>query len=145
MSMMPMLILGAFPFSVNTAAYQQLQRNTQYQWASQARLGKSVMKHLGVGGPAYQFIGPGDETISLNGTVYPQYVGLPGRLSLSALRLQAGAGIALPLVSIGGLLLGRYIIEQIQETDTGLFADGSPRKIEFSLSLKRYNEDLLLV
>jgi phage protein U len=145
MSVMPMLILGAFPFSVNTAAYQQLQRSNQYQWASQARLGKSIAKHLGVGGPAYQFIGPGDETISLNGAIYPQYVGLPGRLSLSALRLQADAGIALPLVSVGGLLLGRFIIEQIQETDSALFSDGSPRKIEFTLSLKRYNEDLLLL
>ncbi len=145
MSVMPMLILGVFPFSVNTAAYQQLQRNTSYSWASQGRLGHRVLKHLGVGGPAYQFIGPGEETISLNGSIYPQYSGTVGRLSLSVLRLQADAGIALPLVSIGGLLLGRYIIEQIQETNTLFFGDGSPRKIDFTLSLKRYNEDLLLL
>ncbi len=144
MSLMPMLILGVFPFSVNTAAYQQLQRNTSYKWASQERLGHRTLKHFGIGGPGYHFIGPGEESISLNGSIYPQYSGMIGRLSLSVLRLQADAGIALPLISFGGLLLGRYIVEQIQETNTLFFEDGAPRKIDFTLSLKRYNEDLLL-
>ncbi len=138
-----MLVLGAFPFSIDTAAYQQFQRSTQYQWASQSRLGHRVLKRMGFGGPAYQYIGPGDETINLSGMIFPQYSG--SKLNLLYLRSLASTGIALPLISVGGLILGRWIIDQIQETNSVFFADGSPRKIEFTLNLKRYNEDLLFV
>ena len=131
-----MLVLGTFPFGVDTAAYQQLQRSTQYKWAAQERLG-----HLR--GPAYQFVGPGEETINLSGVIYPQYSGY--KLSLTALRLLAGFGFALPLITVGGMLLGRWIVEQIQETNSLFFADGSCRKIEFTLNLKRYNESLLFL
>ncbi len=137
-----MMILGPVFFSLNTAAYEQLQRNTQYQWAAQNRLGHPLLKHAGIGGPAYQFIGPGEESINLNGTLYPQYKGSP--LTLSAIRLTAGLGVALPLMNPSGFIFGRWLIESVQETNSALFADGSPRKIDFSLSLKRYNEDLLL-
>ena len=60
------------------------------------------------------------------------------------MRLCAGSGQPLPLINGSGFILGRWLIESVQETDSALFDDGSPRKIEFSLSLKRYNEDLLL-
>ncbi len=137
-----MMTLGPVVFSINTAAYEQLQRSTQYQWASQSRLGHPVLKHLGIGGPAYQYISPGDESINLNGTIYPQYKG--GPLQISLMRLGAGLGIALPLIDGYGFILGRWLVENVQETNSVLFSDGSPRKIDFSLSLKRYNEDLLL-
>ncbi len=137
-----MMLLGPIYFSIDTAAYEQLQRNTQYQWASQNRLTYPKLKHLGIGGPAYQYTGPGDETISLNGTLYPQYSG--GPLQLTLMRLSASIGVALPLIEGSGFVLGRWFIESVQETNSVLFADGSPRKIDFSLSLKRYNEDLLL-
>lgn len=139
---MVMMVLGPCVFSVETAAYEQLQRNTQYQWASQSRLGHPKLKHLGVGGPAYQYIGPGDESISLNGTIYPQYKG--GPLQISSLRLAAGLGIAMPLIDNYGYALGRWLIESVQETRSVLFSDGTPRKIDFSVSLKRYNEDLMV-
>ncbi|MEE8057943.1 MAG: phage tail protein [Pseudomonadales bacterium] len=141
--MSTMMTLGVFTFSISTAAYQQIQRTTSYQWASQSRLGHPLLKHLGVGGPAYQYISPGDETLNLNGTIYPHYNG--GTLQTSLLRLSAGLGVALPLIEGSGYILGRWIVEQVQETDSELFSDGTPRKIEFSLSLKRYNEDLLLL
>ncbi|ODS24440.1 hypothetical protein AB835_03840 [Candidatus Endobugula sertula] len=137
-----MMMLGPVYFSINTAAYEQLQRSTQYQWASQNRLGHPIAKHLGIGGPAYQYIGPGDETINLNGTMYPQYKG--GPIQLSMMRLSAGSGLPMPLINGKGFILGRWLIESVQETNSVLFADGTARKIDFSLSLKRYNEDLLL-
>ena len=140
---MIMMMLGPCVFSIETAAYEQLQRNTQYQWASQSRLGHTVMKHLGIGGPAYQYIGPGDETISLNGTIYPKYKG--SSLMVSLMRLSAGVGIALPLIDGEGIVMGRWLIDSVQETNSALFHDGSARKIDFSLSLKRYNEDLMVL
>ena len=137
-----MMLLGPVVFSVETSAYEQLQRNTQYDWGSQGRLGHRALKHLGIGGPAYQYIGPGDETISLNGTMFPQYNGGPLRVSL--MRLTAGLGIAMPLVDGDGFFHGRWLIENVQETKSVFFDNGNARKIDFSLSLKRYNEDLLI-
>ncbi|MEE8058983.1 MAG: phage tail protein [Pseudomonadales bacterium] len=132
-----MMLLGVVRFSIDTAAYQQLQRSTQYQWAAQNRLGHPILKRFGIGGPTLQYIGPGDETISINGTMYPHYNGSPFHISL--MRLQAGLGIPLPLISSsGGFVLGLWIVESIQQTDTALFSDGTARKIEFNLSLKRY-------
>ena len=138
-----MMMLGPVFFSVDTAAYEQLQRSTQYQWASQSRLGHPKLKHFGIGGPAYQYIGPGDESISLNGSIYPQYKGGPQQISM--MRLTAGLGIAMPLIDSNGFVLGRWLIESVQEDRSELFADGTPRKITFSLSLKRYNEDLMAI
>lgn len=136
------MLLGPVNFSVETSAYEQLQRSTQYQWASQGRLGHRVLKHLGIGGPAYQYVGPGDESINMNGTIFPQYNGGPLRVSL--IRLSASLGIALPLIDGNGFAYGRWLIESVQETNSVFFSDGSPRKIDFSLSLKRYNEDLMI-
>lgn len=137
-----MMLLGPVFFSVETAAYEQLQRSNQYQWASQSRLGHPVLKHLGVGGPAHQYIGPGEESISLNGTIYPQYKG--GPLQISLIRLSAGLGVALPLIDGNGFVYGRWLIESVQETNSVFFSNGDPRKIDFSLSLKKYNEDLMV-
>ena len=35
-----MLALGAYRFSVDTAAYQELRRTAEYRWRAQERLGK---------------------------------------------------------------------------------------------------------
>jgi phage protein U len=53
-------------------------------------------------------------------------------------------GVALPLIDGNGFIYGRWLIESIQETKSVFFSDGNPRKIDFSLSLKRYNEDLMI-
>ena len=131
-----MIMLGPIRFSVDQAAYQQLQRTTNYTWASQTPLGHPILKYLGVGGPNRQYISPGEDSISLNGTLYPQVTGGPSELTL--MRLSAGIGIPLPLISSSGWIAGFWIIESINETNTEFLDNGKARKIEFSLSLKRY-------
>lgn len=137
-----MMLLGPVYFSVDTGAYEQLQRTNHYHWAGQHRLGHSKLKHLGMGGPAYQYIGPGDDTIHLNGTILPQYKG--GPLHISLIRLAGGIGVAWPLIDGNGFVYGRWIIESVRETNSVFFVNGNPKKIEFSLDLKRYNEDLMV-
>lgn len=141
MSLPFMMLLGPFPFSINSAAYQKLQRTTQYNWASQNTLGHPIAKRLGLGGATRQYIGPGDDTINLDGTMYPQYKGGPEYMI--AMRLSAGLGIALPLLCSSGIPLGRWIIESVSETKSEFLEDGTARKIEFSLSLKRYQQDYI--
>lgn len=125
-----MMGLGAFRFSVNTAAYQQLERTDEYRWQSQERIGRA---------PAMQFLGPGHTTIRLSGTIYPQFKG--GIRQIDAMRAQAGIGAPHFLASAVGRIFGQFVIMSVEEVQTIFLPNGAPRKLEFSLELKSYGED----
>ncbi|WGO91846.1 phage tail protein [Pseudomonas viciae] len=125
-----MLALGMFVFSLSTAAYQALQRQTEWRHARNPRVGAA---------PARQFIGRGDDTITLPGIILPELAG--SALSLDALRLMANTGKAWPMVEGSGRIYGLWIIESLNETKTLFFRDGTPRRIEFTLILKRIDDD----
>ncbi|WP_454563031.1 phage tail protein [Pseudomonas sp. AIG] len=125
-----MLALGMFVFSLSTAAYQALQRQTEWRHASRNRVGSA---------PARQFLGRGDDSITLPGVILPELAG--SALSLDALRLMANTGKAWPMVEGSGRIYGLWIIESLSETKTLFFRDGTPRRIEFTVSLKRIDDD----
>ncbi|MFW9268779.1 phage tail protein [Pseudomonas sp. NR3] len=125
-----MLALGMFVFSLSTAAYQALQRQTEWRHASNPRVGAA---------PARQFVGRGDDTITLPGIILPELAG--SALSLDALRLMANTGKAWPMVEGSGRIYGLWIIDSLNETKTLFFRDGTPRRIEFTLILKRIDDD----
>ena len=125
-----MLALGMFVFSLSTAAYQELQRQTEWRHASNNRIGAV---------PARQVLGRGDDTITLPGVILPELAG--SGLSLDAIRLMANTGKAWPMVEGSGRIYGLWVIESLSETKTIFFSDGTPRRIEFSLSLKRIDDD----
>ena len=125
-----MLALGMFVFSLSTAAYQELQRQTDWRHASNSRIGAA---------PARQFVGRGEDAITLPGVILPELAGTP--LSLDALRLMANTGKAWPVVEGSGRIYGLWVIESLSETKTFFFRDGTPRRIEFTLSLKRIDDD----
>src|SRR5690606_31385097 len=76
-----MMILGPYPFGLNTAAFQELNRNTEWRWP-----GQDVFE----GVPALQFTGYGKDTITLPGVIFPEYWGGTGQLD--ALRALADQG-----------------------------------------------------
>ena len=124
-----MLALGMFVFSLNTLAYQELQRQTDWRHASSNRVGAQ---------PARQFIGRGEDSITLPGVLLPE---LAGDIDcLDELRRMANTGKAWPLVDGTGRMRGLYVIESLSEGQTLFFRDGTPRRIDFSLSLKRTDE-----
>lgn len=125
-----MLALGMFVFSLSTAAYQELQRQTEWRHASNNRIGAV---------PARQFLGRGDDSITLPGIILPELAG--SGLSLDAIRLMANTGKAWPMVEGSGRIYGLWVIESLSETKTLFFRDGTPRRIEFNLSLKRIDDD----
>lgn len=73
-------------------------------------------------------------------TALPEITG--GRLSLLALEQMAEQGKAWPLIEGSGTIYGMYVIEGLNQTKTEFFRDGMPRRIEFTLSLKRVDESL---
>ena len=125
-----MLSLGMFVFSLSTLAYQELQRQTNWRHASNSRVGAP---------PALQFVGRGDDTITLPGIILPELAG--SVLSLDVLRLMANTGKAWPMVEGTGRIYGLWVIESLSETKTVFFRDGTPQRIEFTLTLKRTDDD----
>lgn len=127
-----MLALGLFIFSMHTLAYQEFQRSMQWRHAGNSRVGAR---------PAYQFIGPGEETITLPGWIATELVGTP--LSLTVIEQMANTGKAYTLISGMGLVHGVYVIEQMTVTKSVFFSNGEPRKIDFTISLKRIDDSLV--
>lgn len=125
-----MMALGLFVFATATLPYQQLQRTTSWRHPSNSRLGLR---------PARQFMGPGDDSITLSGTLYPELTG--GRVSLAMVRAMAETGRAWPLIEGSGAFYGLWVVESIDETGSVFFADGSARKIDFSLKLERVDDE----
>jgi phage protein U len=124
-----MMALGMFVFSLPTLAYQELQRQTDWRHPTTSRVGTN---------PARQFVGRGEDAITLPGVLLPELAGSP--LSLDSLRLMADTGKAWPLVEGTGRILGLWVIESLSVTQTVFFQDGTPRRYEFTLSLKRVDD-----
>lgn len=123
-----MMSLGGFRFGLNTAAYQELSRTTEQRWAAQDRFGQDA---------ALQHTGPGPETMTLPGVVYPEFRG--GFAQVDRMRELAGRGRPLSLITGTGRVLGRYVIERVEERQSVFAARGMARKIEFTLNLRRYD------
>lgn len=127
-----MMIYGLMPFMRQTLPYQGLDHNVNYRWASTSRIGTRA---------ASQFLGAGDEKITLSGELRPEITG--GTVSLLALKEMADGGRAWPLIAGNGLIYGMYVVEGFTEKHSELLSDGSARKIGFTLSLRRVDESLI--
>ncbi|MCM2973490.1 phage tail protein [Larsenimonas suaedae] len=125
-----LMALGMFVFETGTVPYQELQRRTEWRHASQSRVGDRL---------AYQFLGPGTDTITLSGTLLPAFTG--GRVSLDQIRDMADQGQAWPLVEGTGKHYGLWVITGVDETSSTLFRDGAAAKIEFSLTLEHVDDE----
>jgi len=122
-----LLALGSFRFSMNMGAYQKFERETSWRWPTTERIGVR---------PAAQYVGPGEESVTIEGVIHPHYRG--GLRQIDQMRAQAGLGQPLPLTTGYGRYLGMYVIEKIKETQDTPMSDGAPRKIEFTIELKAY-------
>ncbi|MCQ4270248.1 phage tail protein [Pseudomonas kuykendallii] len=124
-----MMALGMFIFSLETLAYQEFQRQTEWRHGATSRIGTN---------PARQYLGRGDDSITLPGVLLPALAGTV--LSLDALRYMADTGKAWPLVEGTGRIYGAWVIESLSETRTLFFSDGAARRIEFTIKLTRIDD-----
>jgi phage protein U len=129
-----MINLGGFPFMIDTAPYQELTRQTSWKWPEQELIGTT---------PALQFTGKNAETITLRGMLVPGFTG--GREIVTALRLLGDLGTPLPLVAGNGFFLGLWVLESIEHGEDIHFADGSPRRMSFTVTLKKYADALTAI
>lgn len=125
--------LGDFSFSLDTAAPQDVGRQSQHRWQEHQRIGRK---------PAQQSTGQGADVITLAGVIYPHFRGGIGQVG----RMRAMAGQGKPLALIYafesvGQYNGLWCIRSVNEKRTTLFDDGRPRRIEFDLELVEYGAD----
>ena len=124
-----LLMLGGFKFSINTAAFTELQRSTSYKWPAQERMGQY---------DALQYTGPGEDRITLPGIIFPDWKG--GNGQLNNLRALAAQGRPLQLISSTGMILGAWVIEHVDEGQSFYKPDGTFRRQEFNVTIRKYGD-----
>jgi phage protein U len=121
---MTMMSLGMFAFGLPTLAYAKLQRRQDWRHVRQTRVGAR---------DANQYVGPGEDTITLDGVAMAALQ--PAGASLDELRRMAATGDCWSLIDGAGRVYGAFVILTIDEGQSEFFADGTPRKIDFSINL----------
>ncbi|MDD2170682.1 phage tail protein [Glaesserella parasuis] len=128
-----MMCLGLFVFMRQTVPYQETSRELSWNRPTNSVVGKL---------PRTQFTGKASETMTISGTLIPELTG--GRLSLTALELMAEQGKPYPLIDGATfMVLGWFVIENISVQSSLFFGDGAPRRLDFSLSLKRVDDSMM--
>ncbi len=123
---MHLMALGQFVFSMPTLAFDDFARQCSWRHPENSRVG--VL-------PARQSLGPGADSITINGLLVPLIAGQPG--ALRQLREMGDSGKAFALVAGTGEVFGAYVIESLDEKRSAHLANGAARRIEFSLTLQR--------
>jgi phage protein U len=118
-------------FNLDTAAFDELTRSTEFRWASQERLSRR---------PAQQAVGIGEEKITLKGTIYPGFKG--GLKQLDTLRSIGAQLKPLTLTTGYGEAMGTWCLKNITEEQGALMHGGIPRKQGFTLEFARYGDDM---
>jgi uncharacterized protein len=126
-----MMCLGQFVFSLSTLAYQELQRQTSWRHGATSRIGAR---------PALQFMGPGDDTITMPGTILPEF---GQRTSLDEIHDMGDTGEPFVLVDGAGRVYGLFVITDKSETHSYLDQLGRPKRIEFTITLKRVDDNTI--
>lgn len=120
------MTLGMFAFTFASAPLQDRAEKKEWRFAEGDRVGAR---------PAVQFLGPGDDTVTLTGMILPGFAG--AFTSIETLERMAGEGQAWPLLEGDGRVLGNFRIDGI-DVKKGRFLDtGEARRGEFSIDLKR--------
>ncbi|WP_047227270.1 MAG: phage tail protein [Pseudomonas rhizophila] len=118
-------------FNLDTAAFEELRRQTSFRWAGQERLTRSI---------AQQAVGQGEDKISLKGVIFPGFKG--GLKQLDTLRTIGRRLRPVNLTTGYGEVLGTWCLLNIEEEQSNLLAGGIPRKQSFSLEFVSYGDDL---
>lgn len=121
-----MMALGIHVFGMSLTNFQSLKNNLAIRWPANKPVGAA---------PIYQFLGRDDQQVTLSGLIFPEWVA--GYQGLAALREAAAAGGVHSLASALGDVFGNWIISGVESDESAFNRSGTPRKVEFSLSLYR--------
>ena len=119
---MPLATLGFFVFHTATIPYHGIDRSQSWRHPHKSIVGSDSP-------PPSQYTGKEPDTITIQAELRPEVTGGDG--SIDWLRDMADSGQPYPLI------LGTYVITDIQDKQSQLMYDGKARAISFSMSLKK--------
>lgn len=125
------MCLGQFAFTTDTLTFTEIQRQRSWQYADNA---------VATGRKKRQFIGSGDDIITLPGVIYQEY-GFGNRFAIDELASMADTGQGFVLVDGSGYIYGVFTIDNIDETRQVLLFNGVPRKVDFTIKLTRVDDE----
>jgi len=120
--------LGNYKFMLINAVPQTLQRSTSYNWPQQQRFSQK---------PTSQFVGQGDDVITLTGVVFPEFRG--GMHEVDKWRAMAATGRPHLLINGRGAIFGYWLIESIEEEQSLFALAGAFRKQTFTIRLRHHH------
>lgn len=126
----PLFQLGDFQFDLPNGVPQTLDYSADYRWEEQGRILRD---------PAQQFVGPGSQTITLDGVMFPGFSGRQS--SMEELRTIARQGEPQMLTDGLGKVYGKWAIKSVRESKGTFAPGGGAREIDFSCTLVFYGED----
>ncbi|WP_186155688.1 phage tail protein [Burkholderia gladioli] len=127
-----LMSLDQFVFSLTSAPFHELSRRRDWKHARKSRVGARDSR---------QFAGEGEDTITLTGMVAPGVIG--DAASIDALAAMADHGDAYVLVDGAGHAYGAYVITGLEERQCYHTAEGIPRRIDFTLTIERVDDEVL--
>ena len=123
-----MIGLGEFRFSLATAAPQSMDTQHGFSWSEQSVIGKD---------PSLEYVGNEATIKNLRGTIYPQFRG--GLDQVDKMVAMGRKGKPMTLVTAKGVVLGDWVITSVGNVETVFDPTGTAKKIDFTISLKRYS------
>lgn len=124
-----LLAIGMFIFGLPRLVYEEMQQRASWRWATSDRVGAR---------PATQFLGPGDDTISLSGVLVPEIAG--SFSDIARIKEMAASGEVCPVVLGTGEVLGDYRIEAVDTRGKSIVAGGLARMTDFAIDLVRVDD-----
>lgn len=124
-----LMALGPFRFRVPTYSVEQMSRQVSSRVASQEVIGARPPTHL---------LGPGEENVTFSSTFFPFHLNGAGLAQLEAVRAACVAQTPLMLISIAGMIFGRWVITDVSDDKTQFGASGLPQVVTVDMSLLRY-------
>lgn len=147
--MSKLISLGSIVFESPTLGgdalgFETLQEEFNGGWVSQGRLSRD---------PAMQFTGPGAQTFTLAGRVYPKIFGGLNTIEQIKTAIRAGKPLSLirynvtqtsttGLTVTGNVSQNQYVILKLGRAEQKIAPDGSPHRVDFQLDLQLYGDDL---
>ncbi len=120
------MALGEFRFDADTASFGERTTNHKWRWHGVVGLGDK---------PVYQYLGEGETTMRLSGTLYPHHTGGLGQMP----RLVgiASEGTPQTLTAGDGSTMGSWVITDVNRTESYFNEQGHPKRILFDITLKQ--------
>lgn len=125
-----LLALGDFAFTIDDVLFDRLRRRRSWRHPANDRVHARA---------ASQFAGPGDDDISIGGVLAPGQLGRAD--ALEDLAAMADTGRAFALVDGEGFVYGAFVILDLDEDKRHFLADGQALVVDFTLSLRRVDDD----